>query len=140
MRILLSRKIGQTIVEIELNWVSWLCGSSTPRGSVYQKLSTSVLTFETTPQIRFALPLTIELADDVLNCKTLFRLLPSRKEADVAEPAAGACAWCTETRGRGSPLQGYSNETLLRPIPESPKSILNFSIFFGSALQQVMLR
>ena len=94
-----------------------------------KKLSTSVLTFETTPQIRFAFSLTIQLADDVLISKTLFQLLPSRKEADVAEPAAGACAWCTETRGRGSPLQGYSNETLLRPIPESPKSILNFSIF-----------
>ena len=64
----------------------------------------SVLTFETSPSIRFAYPLTLELADDILNAITQLKPIDSfqiEKEADVAEQAAGAYAWCAETYGRG---------------------------------------
>ena len=100
----------------------------------------SVLNFETRPLTRFVSPLTLELADDVLNSITEFDSFQIEKAADVAEQAAGAYTWRAETHGRGSPLQGYPNETLWRSMSESPESILNFFDFLGSALQQAWPR
>ena len=89
----------------------------------------SGLTFETSPSIRFVYPLTLELADDILNAITQFRLLPNRKRSRRSRASGTPYTWCTETYGRGSPLQGYSKETFCAQLRNPLNPFLNFSIF-----------